>query len=355
MKLFAVLGLMVIAALALPACAPSASAQDCSSEEVCCAGLVTDVGKINDRSFNQSCWEGLQRARSDGAAERIEYVETTSAGDYAGHIARFADDHYDVVITCGFALTEDTYSAARNYPGTFFIGVDQFLHNDAAHPDWPLANLVGLQWNEDRAGFLVGALAASMSKTHKIGAVCGQRSVPAIARYGDGYRAGARYLDGILGTDTEVSVAYHLGTDVFRAFADPEWGANTASAMIDQGVDVVFGCGRQTGNAAISKAAERGVYVIGADVDQYYTLPEAAPLLLSSAIRPIPPPVAELIAAAADGSFQGGLYTGPAGYSPFHDTESQIPAEVKSILEDILAGLTDGSIQTGVASVEPTP
>jgi basic membrane protein A len=352
-KLFVILGLLVIAALVLPACAPGGGTPDCNSEDVFCAALVTDVGKINDKSFNQSCWEGVQQAQTDGVADQIQYIETTDAKDYGKNLATFGDAGYDAIVTCGFNLTEDTYKGAKQYPDTFFIGVDQFLLADDAHPDLPLANLVGVVYPEDQSGFLVGALGAAMSQSHQIGAICGTDLVPPVWRYGEGYKAGAAYADGMNGTTTEVNVIYHSDVGFDKTFTDPEWGATTANAMMDQGVDVVFGCGGTTGNGGVTAAAQRGLFGIGVDTDQYFTLPEAAPRLLSSALKPIQPPVAELIAAAADGSFEGGLFTGPSGYAPYHDLDAQVPAEVKAMMEDILAGLLDGSILTNVPPVKP--
>jgi basic membrane protein A len=352
-KLFVLLGLLVIAALVLPACAPGGGAPDCSSEDVFCAALVTDVGKINDKTFNQSCWEGVQQAETDGVADQIQYIETTDGKDYAKNIATFGDAGYDAIVTCGFNLTNDAYAAAQKYPNTFFIGVDQFLSADATHPDWPLANLVGIIYPEDQSGFLVGALAAAMSQSHKIGAVCGTDLVPPVWRYGEGYKAGAAYADGMMGSTTEVNVIYHSDVGFDKTFTDPEWGATTANAMMDQGVDVVFGCGGPTGNGGVTAAAQRGQFAIGVDLDQYFTLPEAAPRLLSSALKPIQPPVAELIAAAKDGSFAGGLYLGSGGYAPYHDLDAQVPAEVKTMMEELLAGLLDGSVLTNVPPVKP--
>jgi basic membrane protein A and related proteins len=339
--------------MVLPACAPASSTPDCKSADVFCAALVTDVGKVNDKSFNQSCWEGVQQAKTDGVADQIQYIETTDAKSYGPNIAQFADAGYDAIVTCGFNLTEDTYAAAKKYPNIKFIGVDQFLSKDDTHPDWPLANLTGVVFPEDQSGFLVGALAAAMSKTHKIGAVCGTDLVPPVWRYGEGYKAGAAYADSKLGTTTEVNVIYHSDVGFDKTFVDPEWGATTANAMMDQGVDVVFGCGGTTGNGAVTAAAQRKLFGVGVDSDQYYTLPEAAPQILSSAMKPIAPPVAAEIKAAKDGTSTGGLYTGPSGYAPYHDLDSQVPANVKTMMEEILKGLNDGSITTNVSPAKP--
>ena len=347
-KFYTVLVLMLVAAMLLPACSPAASsssgAPDCKSADVFCVGVVTDVGKIDDKSFNQSAWEGAKQAEKDLSA-KVQYIETTDAKDYDKNIATFGDANYDVIVTVGFALAEATAKAAVAYPNTKFIGVDQFQDTSKAVP----TNLVGLNFPEDQAGFLVGALAAQMTTSKKLGAVCGTDAVPPVWRYGEGYKAGALYIDPAI----EVTVVYHNDVGFDKTFSDPEWGATTANSMIDKGVDVVFGAGGKTGNGAVTAAAQKGVYAIGVDSDQYFTLPEAQKMLLSSAMKLITPGVADLIKMAKDGKFPTGNYFGTAGYAPFHDLDSKVPAAVKTKMEAIAKGLVDGSIKTNVAPAKP--
>ncbi|HQU35893.1 MAG: Membrane lipoprotein TmpC [Anaerolineales bacterium] len=375
-KLNMMIALLVIASVVLAACTPAATeaptqapapteapteaptaapteppvveptAADCPKAEVFCVGLVTDVGKINDKSFNQSAWEGVLQSQTDGVADIVQYIETTDAKDYAKNIGTFGDAGFDVIVTVGFALGEATVAAAATYPDVNFIGVDQF---QAAETD----GVAGLNFPEDQAGFLVGALAASMSKSHKIGAVCGTDVVPPVWRFGEGYKAGAAYADGMNGTTTEVFVVYHSDVGFDKTFTDPEWGAQTATSMMDNGADAIFGCGGITGNGAITAAAQAGAYAIGVDTDQYLTLPEAAPRMLSSAMKLITPGVAELIAAAKDGSLTYGNVFGDAGYAPFHDVAGEVPAEVSAMMETLNAALLDGSVKTEVPPVKP--
>jgi basic membrane protein A len=342
-KLYVLLAVFLIAAMILPACAPAQA--DCTSEDVFCVGLVTDVGKINDKSFNQSAWEGVQRAEQELGAQ-VQYIETADAKDYAKNIATFGDEGYDVIVTVGFNLGEATAAAAATYPEVDFIGVDQFQAET-------VDGVAGLNFPEDNAGFLVGALAAMMSKSNKIGAVCGTDVVPPVWRFGEGYKAGAAYADQQMGTTTEVFVVYHSDVGFDKTFTDPEWGAATAKSMMDQGADAIFGCGGITGNGAITAAAQAGAYAIGVDTDQYLTLPEAAPRMLSSAMKLITPGVFDLIKLSQEGNFPSGNYFGNAGYAPYHDLESEVPAEVKSAMEAINTGLLDGSITTNVPPVKP--
>jgi basic membrane protein A len=243
-------------------------------------------------------------------------------------------------------MGEATVAAAATYPEVDFIGVDQFQAADTP-------GVVGLNFPEDNAGFLVGALAAMMSENHIIGAVCGTDVVPPVWRFGEGYKAGAAYADGMNGTTTFVFVVYHSDVGFDKTFTDPEWGAQTAQSMMDQGADAIFGCGGITGNGAITQAAQAGKYAIGVDTDQYLTLPEAAPMMLSSAMKLITPGVFNLIKTSQEGNFPVGNFFGDAGYAPYHDLDSKVPAEVKAEMEAINAGLLDGSIKTNVPPVKP--
>jgi basic membrane protein A len=189
-----------------------------------------------------------------------------------------------------------------------------------------------------------------MSKSKKIGAVCGTDAVPPVWRFGEGYRAGAAYIDPAV----EVNVVYHSDVGFDKTFLDPEWGKTTAISMIDKGVDVIFGAGGKTGNGALLGAAEKGVYAIGVDTDQYFTVPEAQKVLLSSAMKLLTPGTFDLIKMAKDGKFPSGNFFGPAGYAPYHDLESQVPAEVKTKMEEIDKGLKDGSIKTNVPPAKPS-
>ncbi|WKZ36390.1 MAG: BMP family ABC transporter substrate-binding protein [Anaerolineales bacterium] len=380
-KLYYVMALLIVASMILAACGggtpateapeveqPAATeapavveppvmevtVDDCAKAEVLCVGLVTDVGKVNDKSFNQSAWEGVLKSQEDGVADLIQFIETADAKDYAKNIAQFADNGFDVIVTVGFGLGEATDLAALEYPDVWFIGVDQFQAWEYdGDPSTDIPNVSGLNFPEDNAGFLVGALAAMMSESNVIGAVCGTDVVPPVWRFGEGYKAGAAYADAAMGTTTNVLVVYHSDVGFDKTFTDPEWGAQTAKSMMDQGADSIFGCGGITGNGAITAAAQAGAYAIGVDTDQYFTLPEAAPRMLSSAMKLITPGVAELIAAVKDGTSKAGNVIGDAGYAPYHDLDGEVPAEVKAKMEEINAGLLDGTILTNVPPVKP--
>ena len=314
--------------------APVAST-DCASEEVFCVGLVTDVGEVDDKSFNQSAWEGAKLAEAQLGA-KVDYIETGDAKDYVANIELFAENGYDVIITVGFALGEATAEAAAKYPNVNFIGVDQFQGET-------VANIAGLIFPEDKAGFQAGALAAMLSQSGTIAAVLGTDLVPPVVAFKVGYENGARYINPGINL---ISTFHPGGLDV--AFTDPEWGASTAKQAVDQGADVVFGAGGKTGNGAlIEVAGVPGAFCIGVDSDQWETVPEAHNCLVSSAMKLITPGVFELIQLSKDGAFPGGNYIGDTGLAPFHAFEDQISQEIKDKLAEIEAALLDGSLETG--------
>ena len=336
-KYLLILSLLVLAAFALVSCGGGGGEADCASEDVLCIGLVTDVGEVDDKSFNQSAWEGVQKAADEYGAT-INYVETKDTKDYGSNIALFADQNYDLIVTVGFGMGEATGIAGNDYPDIHFIGVDQWF-------DGSIPNVTGLLFHEDQSGYLAGALAASLSKTGTVAAVLGTDLVPPVVAFKEGYEAGAKAVN----PGINVISTYHPGgLDV--AFTDPEWGATTAKQAIDNGADVIFGAGGKTGNGALDEtAAHEGLFCIGVDTDQWLTDPVAHPCLVSSAMKLIVPGVFDLITQFRDGTIPAGVYYGAAGLAPFHDFDSAVPQDVKDLLDGLNAGLADGSVTTGYA------
>jgi basic membrane protein A len=164
-----------------------------------------------------------------------------------------------------------------------------------------------------------------------------------VVAFKEGYENGAKYIN----KDITLISTYHPGgLDV--AFTDPEWGATTAKQAIDQGADVIFGAGGKTGNGAlIETAGKTGLFCIGVDTDQWGTVPEAHPCLVSSAMKLITPGVVDLVTMAKDGKFPKGNFVGTVGLAPFHDFDSKVTQEIKDKLAEIDKGLQDGSIKTG--------
>ena len=251
-------------------------------------------------------------------------------------MAQFIEADYQVIVTVGFALGDATVKAAKENPDTLFIGVDQYQGE-------ALPNLAGLIFHEDQSGFLAGVLAAGMTKSGTIAAVLGTDLIPPVVAFNEGYIAGAKSVN----PKINVISTYHPG-EISQAFVDPEWGAATAKQAMDQGADVIFGAGGLTGNGALQEvASQKGVYCIGVDADQWFTVPAAHPCLISSAMKLITPAVADLIGQAQAGTFKGGNVFGAAGLAPFHDFDSAVPQPLKDMLIAVKAGLDSGIIKTG--------
>jgi basic membrane protein A and related proteins len=340
--------LLLIVTLFVPGCLPKSF--DCKQPEVFCVGLVTDAGRRDDRAYNQAAWEGIQQAKASGVASWVASIETVDARDYEENISVFGEAGYDVIVTVGGAMSEATRAAAKAYPDLYFIGLDQ---DQSAIQDFS-PNLAGLVFAEDQIGYLAGALAAMMSKAEQIGAVCASDAVPSMQRYGKGFLAGAAYIN----PQVKATVIYHNDVGLDQTFDDPEWGAATANSLVDAGADIIFSVGGATGNNAIVTTVTRGSYAIGADTDQYYALPVAAPHLYLSVLKLIAPGITELIKTARDAQtgdsvFPSGNYEGQVGLSSYHDLVSSVPDEVKSRLNELNQALLAGEIQTGVSVTNP--
>jgi basic membrane protein A len=315
----------------------TAASGDCSSKDVFCVGLVTDVGKVDDKGFNQAAWEGVQEVKGELGAQ-TKYVETTDPKDYAKNIKQFTDAKYDVIVTVGFLMGEATVAAGAQYPDTKFIGFDQFQAKETP-------NVTGLIFHEDQAGYAAGYLAGLMTKTNKIGVVLGQE-IPPTQAYAGGYENGAKAAN----PGVQVSKVYHPAGNT--AFNDPVWGAGEAKKMLAQGADFIFGAGGNTGNGALQEVAKTAgagekLFCIGVDLDQWNTLPAAHPCLITSAEKHEKEGIGELLKQIKGNTIKPGNFYGTAGISPFHDFDAKVPADVKTKVADVVKKLEDGSLQTG--------
>ncbi len=312
---------------------------DCGLPTAFCIGVVTDLGKIDDKSFNQSAWDGAV-AGATKVGGFAKYIETTDSKDYAKNLALFADKKYNVIVTVGWLMGDVTAKAAVLYPNINFIGVDQFNGS-------PAKNYTGLIFDEGKAGFLAGYLAGYLTKTNKVGGVLGMKEVPPVRKFGEGFINGIAYAANARGKVITSSVVYHPAGD--NAFSNPAWGATTATQLMSQGYDVIFGAGGSTGNGAIAKAATKaGMFCIGVDTDQYFTVPEARPCLVTSATKSLSKGVSTLIAMAKANTIKGGNFVGEVGLAPYHDLAKRVPNTVKSRIKLITPRVLNGKIKTGV-------
>jgi basic membrane protein A len=307
--------------------------------------LVTDVGKVDDRTFNQYAYEGMQAAaKCFGFA--TSYIETASEADYAKNIDTTLQSKPPVIVTVGFLLADATLAAAKANPTVKFIGVDQF---QKAYP----TNYVGLQYNEDEGGYMAGVLAASLSKTGTIGVVGGRQDVPPVVKLVNGYKAGA----------TSVNPSINVLSVYNDSFTDPTKGKSDAEQFIGEGADVIFGAGGKTGSGGVQAATQKGIWGIGVDQDEWYSTFESgkapgADKLATSAVKRVDLGVFKQIVAALDGSFKGQVFVltaanGGITYAPFHD--AKIPKAVADKVEATRKGLADGSIKTGIDPVTGLP
>jgi basic membrane protein A len=319
------------------AASPSTATVTCDTKIK--VGLVTDVGRVNDKGFNQSAYEGmLAAAEAAPTCFDTEYVETTSQSEYAANIANFTDSGSNVVIGVGFLLGDALGDAAKANSDIKFISVDG-APNPGHDESW-MTNGESLFFAEDQAGYMAGVLAASMTKSNHIGVVGGLVVVPPVERFVEGY------IDGAKSVKSDITVDFVYTT----SFTDPPQGSNAAKQMIDKGADVIFGAGGLTGNGALEAACQAtGVYAIGVDTDQYETLPSVQKCILSSATKNIVGAVRDSLLRIAQDQFKAGFHTDNAatdgiGLAPFHDKEADVPADVVTLLETTKAGLADGSI-----------
>jgi len=342
-RFYAWMVLLLILAMLTPACS--------SGGEKLKIGLVTDTGGVNDKSSNQSAWAGVMKAAEEYGWE-ANYIESKQPTDYEKNIDQFATEKYDVIVTVGFLMGDATAAKAKQYPDIKFAIIDNSYFptpGSAACPDTVkdcyddggLKNVTSLMFQEDQVGFLAGVLAAGMTKTGVVCTVSGME-IPPVVRFVVGYQNGAKWMK----SDVQALNVY------IPSFTDPAKGKETGVSMIGQGCDVVFGVGGNTGNGGLLAAKEAGLMAIGVDVDQYNTYPEVKDALLTSAAKNVDVAVYEYLKAVKGGTSKGGVNTanvqnGGVGLAPYHDWDSQIPADVKAKVDEALKGLKDGSIQTG--------
>jgi len=308
--------------------------------------LVTDIGKVDDGTFNQFAFEGMTAAVDCFGIADSSFIETVSEADYSANIATALENDPNAVVTVGFLITTDTEEAATANPDVDFIGIDQFL--DEFPP-----NMAGVIFNEDESGYIAGVLAASLSESGVVGVVAGREDVPAVPKFVNGYTAGAQSVN----PDIRVLSIYN------ESFTDIAKGASDAAQFIGEGADVIFGAGGQTGSGGIAAAAEAGVWAIGVDQDEYFTTfaSGSAPgseYLASSAVKRVDIATFRLIADSIQDTFEGGPVFGTAAndlitYAEAHDAD--IPADVTAAVEAARVGLADGSITTGICGLDGLP
>ena len=314
--------------------------------------LVTDVGTVNDGTFNQYAYEGMLHAATEFEMSEPAYYESESEEDFIPNISRCIEDGADTIITVGFLLQAATLEAATANPTVYFIGIDQDFASTENAPD----NVIGVQFREDQAGFLVGTLAAIVANEQGSNTIAGiyGMDVPAVVRFRNGFEQGALHIN----PDWEIGV--NILGNYHDSFNDEAAGIQTAQEFIDEGATVIFGAGGPLGSAAIRYAAEQGIYVIGVDKDEYFTTfvegeAEGSEYLISSALKRVDQGVLDTVGILAEGrygDFPGGTNylldaaRGGVGFATPHDSNlsEDIMAQVSAILQQLISG----ELETGV-------
>src|SRR6266511_893331 len=281
-------------------------------------GMVTDIGQLEDKSFNEFSWKGVQDGASAIGAPKPAVIVTKDIADYKQNIQQLVDQKYDIIVTVGFLIGTDTLAAAKANPTIQFFGVDQFVADPAP------ANYQGLLFAEAQAGYLAGIVAGTITKSGKIGAVGGRSDVPPVVNYIKGYENGAKSVK----SNVQVTINY---TEDFNA---PDKGEASAKTMIGQGVDVVFQVAGLTGAGALRAACNAKIYGIGVDVDQYLSLPDSKACIITSAEKHLQNAIRDAIKRFKDKGKQTGNFSNDA-------TNDGIGASEIRNLSPVPAGLLD--------------
>ncbi len=334
--------IVLLSLIALLSLIPFAAAQ--SVETLC---LVTDIGRVNDGTFNQFAHEGALDA-ADVYDLEYKFIETQAETDYDANIQTCIDEGFEIIITVGFLIADSTYAAAESNPDVYFLGVDQFVMGGPT-------NYVGIQFREDQSGFLAGVLAAQVADSMGSDTIAGIYGIdiPPVKKFRNGFEQGARYIN----TDLNLLGVY------IDSFIAPDRGASAAEQFIGEGASVIFGAGGPTGTGGILAAAQQGVYVIGVDQDEWVTSFGAgetpgSEYIISSAIKRVDQGVYDMVAAIADGMMDefagGGIYLmdvalNGVGLADKHD------AAIDDAFFEVAAGVAEmmiaGSVTTGVDPV----
>jgi basic membrane protein A and related proteins len=325
-----------------PAAAPEAPVEEPAETVDFKACQITDTGGIDDKSFNETAWNGLLRARDELGVE-VAYLESQSETDYEPNIAAFIEQDCDLIITVGFLLGDATEAAAIANPDRNFAIIDY-----AYETEYP--NLLGIVFATDQAAFLAGYVAAATTETGKVG-TWGGIAIPPVTAFMDGYLAGVKYYNQENGTAVEV-----LGWDgtdgVFTgSFEEQDLGNAGTTELLQNGADIIMPVAGPAGLGAATAIQDFGSgKMIWVDTDGFFSTAFGS-IILTSVEKKMDNAVFAAVQSSLEGTFTGGTYLGTldnegVGVSPFHDFDADVPAEVKAALETIIAGLIDGSIST---------
>jgi len=315
-----------------------------SSADAMRVAMLSDGGKFNDQSFNQTCREGIEALMYAGSPIFVQFCETTSPEHFERKLAAFAERDYRLLIGIGYRMAKPIEAVAKEYPRTLFACVDVDDPN-------PPHNVWALTFQVDECSFPAGYLAAAWAQLQdrKDPAVAwvGGMDVKSVNQFVAGFKSGVKHYNKVKNKSVRI-LGDHVGS-----FDDFEGGKQMAEGFLDEGADVIFGAGSVSGNGAIASAKEYGKWAIGVDTDQYQTLVNEQDIILTSCLKRMDRAVNQVVTAAIDNQFWGGtLYVGNlanlgVGLAPYHDFEEQIPARLKKEVVDIQRRILEGDISTG--------
>lgn len=333
---------IVAASVTLAACAPVPEGGEGGGASESCVRMVTNSGGLEDRSFNQSSWEGLQEAEGEYGVE-AEAIVSTGETDLAPNVQQAVDSGCELIVTVGFELAESTLAQAEDNPELSFAIVDEIVEAENVKP---------VVFDTAQASFLAGYLAAGVSKTGVV-ATFGGGNQPPVTLFMDGFVDGVAQFNEVHGTAVRA-----LGWDkaaqdgAFTGdFEDINKGKALTEGFIDQGADVILPVAGQVGEGAAAAALERGgVSVIWVDSDGYESLPtEFRPVLLTSVLKNTQDAMVEIVGQVLDDSFTnepyvGTLENGGVEIAPYHDLAPLVSAELDAEIDGLRTSIISGEL-----------
>ena len=288
--------------------------------------MISDVAGINDHSFNQSAWEGLERAKKELGIE-IKYLESKQDSDYATNVETLADEEVDLIIGVGSKLSDTIKEAAKNYPDQKFAIIDE------TYDEIP-SNVKSVLFESEQASYLVGLIAGKMSETKNVGFI-GGLDIPVINTFKYGYMAGVKTANNNCTLQTQYA----------NSFSDQAKGKAIASQMISNKADIIFIAGGDIGTGAIEAIKEANKYAIGVDRDQSDLAPDN---VLTSALKRVNIGVYETVKNFVENNFEGGksvTYGLKEGAVGIPDTTSKlVPEDILKYVADETTKLENGDI-----------
>ena len=318
---------------------------------------VTDTGGVDDKSFNQTAYQGLVDAGEELDFEP-SYLESQSEADFAPNIDALIAEGCTLIVTVGFLLGNATAEAAEANPDQLFAIVDNDFFDVDAGEDITYDNVRELTFSTDQAAFLAGYVAAGMSQTGTVGTY-GGINLPTVNIFMKGFQLGIEKYNEDSGTQVKL-VGWDNAADdgLFTGdFEDEAKGRATTQTLLDQGADIIMPVAGPVGLGSIEaiEAAGSDAKLIWVDTDGCVSVEESCDMFLTSVMKNMDVAVKDVTVDAANDEFEGGTREGTlendgVGIAPFHEFDSQVPQELKDKVEELRQQIIDGEIETSPPS-----